>query len=285
MKHRHRVLAELRSALRASTACKISRILALGLAAPGLVLPMMTATRCAAAEAAASDKAAVDARAVIAATRALPPGAVRDLYAVRIGGIDQWISVRGANPDNPILLFVHGGPGWAMMPMSWTFQRPWEDFFTVVQWDQRSAGKTYAANEKAADSTLSIELMVQDAEEMVRHLLKNYGKKKIILVGHSWGSVLGVKLAQAHPEWFYAYVGIGQVINMQRNEAESYRLVLASAQERGDRAGLAALQAIAPYPDGGLIPTAKLEKEREWVVRYGGMRYGADSDDETASLP
>ena len=236
-------------------------------------------------ETTAPDWGLSDSRAVIAAARGLPPGAVHDLYPVRIGGIDQWISVRGANADNPVLLFIHGGPGWSMMPMSWTFQRPWEDFFTVVQWDQRSAGKTYARNAKAPDADLSIELMLQDAEEMVRYLLKHYGMQKIILVGHSWGSALGVKLAQAHPEWFYAYVGIGQLVNMQENETESYRLVLASARERGDQAGLAALKAIAPYPEtNGLIPSAKLETEREWVVRYGGMRYGRESDDETGII-
>lgn len=264
---------------------RIPAITMLGLTAMALLLTPAAAVRGAQAESAAADETTTDARAIIAATRALPPDAIHDLYAVRIGGIDQWISVRGTHAENPILLFIHGGPGWSMMPMSWTYQRPWEDFFTVVQWDQRSAGKTYARNPKADDSTLSIELMVQDAEEMVRYLLEHYGKRKIILVGHSWGSVLGVKLAQSHPDWFYAYVGIGQLVNMQRNEAESYRLVLATALERGDQSGLAALKAIAPYPEkDGLIPSDKLDKEREWVVRYGGMRYGTDSDDETGII-
>jgi pimeloyl-ACP methyl ester carboxylesterase len=89
----------------------------------------------------------------------------------------------------------------------------------VVQWDQRGAGKTYAANDpKTLATTITIEQMTQDAEEVVRYLQKHCEKRKIFLLGHSWGSVLGVALAQRHPEWFYAYLGVGQLINAQRNE-------------------------------------------------------------------
>ncbi|HET6463075.1 MAG TPA: alpha/beta hydrolase, partial [Candidatus Krumholzibacteria bacterium] len=86
---------------------------------------------------------AADSRAAIAASQKVAPGGIDELKTVEIGGIQQWISVRGDNPSNPILLFVHGGPGSPMMPLAWTFQRPWEEFFTVVQWDQRGAGKTF----------------------------------------------------------------------------------------------------------------------------------------------
>ena len=260
-----------------------------GWAAFGLAVWAAAATPCEAAQAVAApaqtvaaDKDLQDARAAVEMIGALPPGAIHELYPVEIGGIQQWISVRGARRDNPLLLFVHGGPGWAMMPTSWAFQRPWEDFFTVVQWDQRGAGKTFAANgREAIVPTLTIDRMERDAEEMVLYLRKKYQKQKIILVGHSWGSALGVKLAQAHPEWFYAYVGIGQLVNMQRNEKESYRLVLAAARESADPAGLAELRAIEPYPEpAGHIPPDKTMKERDWVVHYGGMRYGMQSDDE-----
>ena len=81
--------------------------------------------------------------------RLVMPGAIERTEAVRIGGIDQWISVRGVDRRNPVLLMIHGGPGYVSMPTSWYFQRGWEDFFTVVQWDQRGAGKTYAANDPA----------------------------------------------------------------------------------------------------------------------------------------
>jgi hypothetical protein len=78
----------------------------------------------------------------MAANQKVAPGGIDELKAVEIGGIKQWISVRGNDPHNPILLYLHGGPGAPMMPESWTYQRPWEDFFTVVQWDQRGSGKT-----------------------------------------------------------------------------------------------------------------------------------------------
>src|ERR1700691_5814898 len=96
--------------------------------------------------------------------------------------------------DNPILLFLHGGPAAPEMPTSWTFESPWEDYFTVVQWDQRGAGKTYASNDpKALAATMTVKQMTSDAEEVVRYLQNTYGKKKIFLLGHSWGSVLGVE--------------------------------------------------------------------------------------------
>ena len=82
------------------------------------------------------------------------PNGIDSLEPVRIGGIDQWIEVRGQNVNNPILLFLHGGPGIAFIPLAGSFQGPWEKYFTVVQWDQRGAGKTYASN--SVDLQLSL---------------------------------------------------------------------------------------------------------------------------------
>src|ERR1700722_16528290 len=94
-----------------------------------------------------------EARAAIAASQTIPPGGINELKAVELGGIKQWISVRGNDAANPILLFIHGGPGSPMMGESWAFQRPWEDFFTVVQWDQRGAGKTFSAAHRKVDKS------------------------------------------------------------------------------------------------------------------------------------
>jgi pimeloyl-ACP methyl ester carboxylesterase len=172
-----------------------------------------------------------------------------------------------------------------MMPISWTYQRPWEDYFTVVQWDQRGGGKSAAAagGKPGEPLHLTVEQMQSDAEDLVRYLLKTYGKRKIILVGHSWGSYLGVRLVKAHPEWFYAYVGIGQVVNLRRNEQQSYALTLKAAQASGDKAAVEALQALAPYPGAsGPIDVRKTGAERRWVVKLRGMEYTRDEDDDEA---
>src|SRR5579883_1391184 len=144
--------------------------------------------------------APLDARAIMRRAQALPPGSVSDSKAVLINGVEQWISVRGADPKNPILLFIHGGPGSPMLPESWTFQRPWEDFFTVVEWDQRGTGKTFSLA-KRKPTPLTLAQMQADADAVVRYLRSTYGKDKIFVMGHSWGSILGLTLAQQHPEW------------------------------------------------------------------------------------
>lgn len=223
----------------------------------------------------------VNPRAAIAAANALPPGSIDELKTVQIGGIPQWISVRGTNSENPIILFIHGGPGSPVMPESWTFQRPWEDFFTVVQWDQRGSGKTFSANNRRTDEKLTLDLMTKDADELIEYLAKTYHKRKIIVMGHSWGSALGLTAALRRPDLIAAYVGIGQVVNMRRNEAEGYRLTLEEAHRQGNTAAVAALQALAPYPEkDGSISLAKTVQERQWDMALRGMIYALPVDDE-----
>jgi pimeloyl-ACP methyl ester carboxylesterase len=204
------------------------------------------------------------------------PNGIETLSAVPINGTMQWLSVRGRDRRNPILLMLHGGPGSPTMPEDYTFQSPWEDYFTVVEWDQRGAGKTYVANDpNIVAPTMTLEQMTSDAEEVVRYLQKTYSKKKIILMGHSWGSVLGVRLSQAHPEWFYAYVGVGQIVNMRKSEKIGYDFVLAQAKELHNEEAVKQLEALAPYPgDVGGLTIARGEAQRRWLMYYGGLTYG-----------
>jgi len=224
------------------------------------------------------------ARAVIAAAQALPPGSIDELRTVELGGIPQWVSIRGADPSNPILLFLHGGPGSPMMPESWTFERPWEDFFTVVQWDQRDAGKTFSAAHRIPDKSMTMAQLQSDTEQLIGWLRNRYGKRKIYLLGFSFGSILGLRIAQQHPDWLYAYIGMGQVVDAQRNEVVGYRETLAKAEAVHDRAAIEALESIAPYPDPhGPTPISKIAIERQWDTALGGMIYGRTKDDATAT--
>ena len=217
-----------------------------------------------------------DWRKTIAENQGLPRGGVEHLESVRIGGIEQWISVRGTSPDNPLLLWLHGGPGYPMMGESWAFQRPWEDFFTVVQWDQRGAGKTYASNPPEAMAPgMTIDGMVSDAEALIRHLMATYGKKKIFVLGHSWGSVVGVDIARRHPEWLHAYVGAGQIADMRHSEATGYQWALAQARAEGNQAAIRDLEALAPYPGPpGQLTIERISAQRTWVMHYGGLSWG-----------
>lgn len=116
-----------------------------------------------------------DATPIVAnARKIVTPNGVECLEKVRIGGIEQWVSVRGTDKRNPVLLFIHGGPGYVSIPMSWWFSRGWEEYFTVVQWDQRGAGKTYLINDpKSVAPTLTLERMVADTEEMISWVRKD----------------------------------------------------------------------------------------------------------------
>src|ERR1700687_3535710 len=118
------------------------------------------------------------------ARKIVTPNGVERLEKVRIGGIEQWVSIRGADKRNPVLLLIHGGPGYVSMPMSWWFTRGWEEYFTVVQWDQRGAGKTYLLNDPGKIApTLTPERMIADTEEIAAWARKEFGKDKIFVLG------------------------------------------------------------------------------------------------------
>ena len=218
-----------------------------------------------------------DARAIVAQSRRIvSPQGIEETRQVEIGGIRQWISVRGNDRRNPILLYVHGGPGAAEMVESNGYQRPWEDFFTVVQWDQRGAGKTYAANTLAAMVPgMTIDGMVSDTEALIRHLMAIYGKKKIFVLGHSWGSVVGVEIARRHPDWLHAYIGAGQIADMRESESIGYHWALEQARAEGNGKAMRELEALAPYPGpAGQITIERIGAQRTWVMHYGGLAWG-----------
>jgi pimeloyl-ACP methyl ester carboxylesterase len=195
------------------------------------------------------------------------PHGIDERGYVRIGGIEQWITIRGQDRDNPAILVLHGGPGAPLSPLPSHFL-PWEGYFTVIQWDQRGAGKSYQPSGAAP----SIELMVRDALEVSEYARNRLHRSKIILVGHSWGSVLGVYTVRARPEIFEAWVGTGQIVNMQRNEVVAYDRVLAQARARGDKAAVEALEksGAPPYRE-----IRQMGVERRWAMQYEpGLHFG-----------
>jgi proline iminopeptidase len=202
-----------------------------------------------------------------------PHGIQQQLY-LPIDGIRQWVSIRGNDLRNPILLVLHGGPGSPEAPAAWTFQGPWEDYFTVVEWDQRGTGKTYAVNPEAQMAPgMTVTGMTHDAAQLVSYLRKRFHKKKIFILGHSWGTVLGVTLAQRHPDWFYAYIGVGQVVNSRRGEQLGYGFALQQAEAQHNAEAIHELEAIAPYP-GKTLTIPRVAVRSKWEMYYGGLAYG-----------
>lgn len=234
------------------------------------------------AESAAKPDSRAEATAIIAnARKILTPNGIERLEKIRIGGIDQWISIRGADRRNPVLVVIHGGPGYVDMPMSWWFGRGWEEYFTVVYWDQRAAGKTHLlADPEAIRPTLTVERMVADAEELVTWVREHLQKDKVFVLGHSWGSYPGILIAQRHPQWLHAYIGVGQLSNGPAGERRSWSDTLALARKVGNAQAVSELEALAPYaPTSAPLPIATILAERKWVARLGGtMAYRADND-------
>ena len=180
---------------------------------------------------------------------------------IDIGGIEQWVEIGCEQPYNPVLLYLHGGPGGSSGPAVEAL-KPWERHFTLVHWDQRGAGRTFARNGESGCGRLTIERMIADAFEVVEFLIGHLGKDKITLLGHSWGSVLAVNMIKRRPELFAAYVGTGQVVNMRRNEEFNYARQLAQARRAGNEEALAALEAIGSPP---YFESEKIRTLREWA--------------------
>lgn len=218
-------------------------------------------------------KAYEQARAVVRdLQRIVAPGGVDESYTTTIGGIPQWVNVRGQDRANPIILFVHGGPAAPLMPSLWEFQRPIEEYFTVVNYDQRGAGKTFLETDPATISdTIRIERYVDDAIELAEYIRQRYGQRKLILMGHSWGTVVGMKAALKRPELFHAYVGVGQVINSRDNEQLSFQHGLDQAKAHNNAAAIAELESIAPYPGKQPITRERIIIARKWAQFYGGL--------------
>jgi len=184
---------------------------------------------------------------------------------VQIGGIEQWIQIRGEDRANPVLLFLHGS-GMTMTPFTSVY-RDWEKHFTVVQWDRRGTGKTLRRNGKESDR-LTFDLMAADGIEVAEYLRKRLSTDKVILLGHSQGTIVGVMMAQRRPDLFGAYVGTGQIADMARNEAESYPLAVQRARASGRRKAARELEKIGapPYPAA-----------RTWLIK---QRWSFETDPE-----
>jgi pimeloyl-ACP methyl ester carboxylesterase len=140
---------------------------------------------------------------------------------VRIGGIDQWIQIIGTDSANPVLLWLNGGPGGSTV-RDICLYRSWERAFTIVMWDQRGEGKTFVKSGESVAASMTIDQMTSDGIEVAEYLRRHLRKGKILLLGHSWGSILGIHMIAKRPGLFAAYVGTAQVVNLRRQLEAGY---------------------------------------------------------------
>jgi len=202
---------------------------------------------------------------IAVATRIEAANGIESLEAVELGGVEQWIYLRGHDRDKPVLLFLHGGPGSPEMPLARAFGLRLEEHFVVVHWDQRASGKS--AGEEVPPGSLTVDRFVADTVELIDRLRDRFDEERVYLLGHSWGSVLGTLVARDHPELLHAYIGMGQMVDLRLNEKVSYRFVEERARETGNEDALAELSELTPPYEHD---PSELMVQRKWLDRFGG---------------
>ena len=179
----------------------------------------------------------------------LTPGKpVNETGYITVGGIRQWVTVEGQDCANPVVLIVHGGPGNPNTPFAHNLFGSWTKEFTIVQWDQRGSGKTYAESKPREGEVLTMERLVKDGVEIARYATQRLGKRKVVLMGGSWGSALSVSMAMVAPDMFQAYIGTAQLVNYQAGLAASYARTLVLARSAGDTDSADRLEKLGPPP-------------------------------------
>jgi Predicted hydrolases or acyltransferases (alpha/beta hydrolase superfamily) len=166
---------------------------------------------------------------------------------IHVNGIQQFMLHYPSTENNrDVLVFLHGGPGSATSNYGYILDEQWKDLFHVVYYDQRGAGKTLLKNKK---ELVHVEDMIEDLRQTIEYLKKKYDVNKVVILGHSWGSVLGTIFIQRYPELVRYYIGVGQVIDMMENEQVGYETVKKKIIEQGDKEDLEKLKEIGEYPD------------------------------------
>lgn len=196
------------------------------------------------------------------------PGSIATMEDLTIGGIPQRVWLRGLSRDAPILVLLHGGPGASESALFRRYDAALERRFLVVYWDQRGAGRSFSGD--IPPGSMTIDRFVADLDELVDQLRARFGARRVALLGHSWGSAIGILYAARHPDKVSVYAGTGQVADVPRGERASYDVALERARATGNRDAVAALEAIGPPPhdvDAMLV-------ERRWVERLGGSFAG-----------
>jgi pimeloyl-ACP methyl ester carboxylesterase len=193
------------------------------------------------------------------------PAGIESLEKVSLGGIDQWILIRAEDPSNPVLLWLHGGPGSPTMPLARQYDQELVRHFVVVHWDQRGAGKSFSP--EIPESTMVVDHFVSDTYELTQILTERFDAPKIYLIGHSWGSQVGIRTVARYPDMYYAFIGVGQYVNTAKGEAAGYQFALDQAVGENNQKALKELEALGLPP---WTTAAQRSTHAGWVDAFGG---------------
>ncbi len=175
------------------------------------------------------------------------PGSIASLEKIKLGGVDQWLILRGYDVNKPVLLFLSGGPGASEAARVLRFNSELEKHFVVVIWEQRGCGKSYPSSHPKSD--LTVDQYVADIIELTNILRARFDEQKIYMVGHSWGTIIGVLAAQQRPDLYHAYIGTAQMVDVLETDQMIYDLVLEHSLQTGDADFVKKLekQGLPPY--------------------------------------
>ncbi|AEF55299.1 alpha/beta hydrolase fold protein [Marinomonas posidonica IVIA-Po-181] len=215
-------------------------------------------------------------RPFIDASGNLIPNAIAEERSVMLGGVEQYVLMRGKNRQAPLLVFVHGGPGASETPFLRTHNAALEEDFVVVYWEQRGAVHSY--DPESDLSKITIDRLTKDLGELINVLLVEFGQEKVLLIGHSWGTVLALEHVAAHPETVASYIAISQTTNQADSDKEGYEWALARARESEDEEAIQRLEAIG-YPP---YTIEQFITQRRAVSQFGGTFMDGSSDLELA---
>jgi pimeloyl-ACP methyl ester carboxylesterase len=203
-------------------------------------------------------------------------GSVATLEPVTLGGVRQWILMRGRRADAPLLLKLHGGPGQAEMATV-GLNGLLEADFVVVEWDQRGAGKSGPSVEPTA--AMNLGQLVADTIELTEYLTRRFGQRHLIVVGHSWGSVLGLMAVQRRPDLFSAYVSTGLIAHFGEGQQAAYRFLVEEARRRDAPKALAELTSLGAPPYVGTDARAKWGRCARWLGEFGAVWHSSEKFD------
>lgn len=204
------------------------------------------------------------------------PNGISEIQYLDINDSKQYVLIRGKDVKNPVLLFLHGGPGASATALLRKFNSELEEHFTVVYWDQRNAGKSYS--KKTPKEEIRVAKYIQDVDTLTTYLKNRFNVDKIFLVGHSWGTRLGLYAVQKNPKNYIAYVGIGQELVSYEGELISYQYSLKRAKEANNLKAIKELEEMGEPQSGDYTKMYKngfwgLVKQKKWLLKLGGERF------------
>ncbi len=209
---------------------------------------------------------------------------INELTQINLGDTQQWLLIRGQDTTNPVILFLHGGPGAPLFPVARNIgiTSQLECFFTVVYWEQRGTGKSY--HPSIPESTMTIDQLVSDTRDLTKWLIQQFNQPTIYLLGRSWGSLIGILAASRYPDLYQAYIGVGQLVHPLRSDSISYRYTLELAQKYKHTKALEALHQI-DFPPWSY---SKMLTQRRWLTRlhnqFMQVTYGQSPENQLQKL-